>query len=249
MPALTTPEQPTIKLGFMTNHATNLGLYKDLRAQGYSIQMLDPYRENALPPIDAIIWDLWTTEEPIEQTLHSFIGLTRTLQKPILVVAEEQLATALPVLINYPSAILLRPARLLQVQLTLGILNRAARSQTPKTKTKEPLWSEQAVFIREGTRFHRLSIDQIRYLEADRRYCRVITEKKNYVYSITLVNLLDQLPPGYFIRVHRSFAVQVNAITAVSAKHIYLGKQEIPIGEQYKGVVREQLFQYTLKSG
>ncbi|MEL6537735.1 MAG: LytTR family DNA-binding domain-containing protein [Bacteroidota bacterium] len=238
-----------MELGFMTNHATNLGLYKDLRAQGYSVKMLDPYRETQPPPVDAIIWDLWISEEPVEQTLKSFIGLSRPLNKPILVIAEEKLATALPVLIRYPSAILLRPARLLQVQLTLGVLNRAAQALDPPTESKDPVLSEKAVFIRDGTRFHRLNVDKIIYLEADRRYCHVVTENKNYIYSLTLVNLLEQMPPGYFIRVHRSFAVQVNAITAMSAKHIYLGTKEIPIGEQYKGQVRDQLSQYTLKSG
>ena len=44
----------------------------------------------------------------------------------------------------------------------------------------------------------------------------------------------EMLPPHLFIRIHRSFIVSVNKITAFTSNDVEILKMEIPIGRMYK---------------
>jgi len=47
----------------------------------------------------------------------------------------------------------------------------------------------------------------------------------------------EELPSSRFIRVHKSFIVSVSAITSVRKNSIFIGVEEIPIGDNYKDAV------------
>ena len=53
--------------------------------------------------------------------------------------------------------------------------------------------------------------------------------------------ILDKLPEKQFLRVHRSYAVNINAIRAVLKRKIIIDDIRIPIGETYKNEVYKQL--------
>ena len=48
----------------------------------------------------------------------------------------------------------------------------------------------------------------------------------------------DLLPPGRFIRVHKSFIVSVDRIHSIRKNSIYLGEREIPVSDFYRGAVQ-----------
>jgi len=48
-----------------------------------------------------------------------------------------------------------------------------------------------------------------------------------------------QLPENKFIRIHKSYLVAVNAITAIRKNSIFLGDKEISIGETYRDGVEK----------
>ena len=55
------------------------------------------------------------------------------------------------------------------------------------------------------------------------------------VFSLmSLKTLMEQLPADRFMRVHRSFAVQLSKVRVVENGHIVFGKVHIPIGDMYK---------------
>jgi DNA-binding LytR/AlgR family response regulator len=47
----------------------------------------------------------------------------------------------------------------------------------------------------------------------------------------------EKLPPGSFVRTHKSFLVAVRKITAIKRDMVCIGSVEIPIGEMYKANV------------
>lgn len=78
----------------------------------------------------------------------------------------------------------------------------------------------------------------IAYIEGLKDYIKVHLKSttKPIVSRMSLKALEEQLPPQ-FIRVHKSYIVSKDSITAVKKNSLFLGTLELPIGESYKDVV------------
>ena len=51
---------------------------------------------------------------------------------------------------------------------------------------------------------------------------------------MSLKQLEEDLPYGKFIRVHRSYIINVDKISSINKNRILINKKQIPIGETYK---------------
>ncbi|WP_421947013.1 LytR/AlgR family response regulator transcription factor [Phaeodactylibacter xiamenensis] len=102
---------------------------------------------------------------------------------------------------------------------------------------------EDRLFIRSKGEMVKVLLKEILYAEADRNYCKVFTENESYLLSVPLRNIEAQLPADQFIRVHRSFVVNLQKIDAISEYHEYLTIQssQIPIARRAKEEVVKRL--------
>jgi len=95
------------------------------------------------------------------------------------------------------------------------------------------------LFIKQDTRLVRVEYSSIRYIRAERDFCSVYLRDKKLLASMHLKLFEQQLPPKQFVRVHRSYIVNLKMIRAIKGNMIELEDTEVPIGAGY----REQLFQ------
>jgi DNA-binding LytR/AlgR family response regulator len=58
---------------------------------------------------------------------------------------------------------------------------------------------------------------------------------------MSLKNVLEKLPPGQFMRVHRSYVVPVKKIVSIRNKMITIGQRQIPIGDTYIEAIQKWL--------
>ncbi|HEY8894754.1 MAG TPA: response regulator transcription factor [Niastella sp.] len=65
-------------------------------------------------------------------------------------------------------------------------------------------------------------------------YLLLKTKQGNHLIHMTMKNLEALLPAGMFIRVHRSYLVNRQAITLIGRQHLQLGNEQIPLGENYR---------------
>ncbi len=95
---------------------------------------------------------------------------------------------------------------------------------------------DDRLFIRHKNELVKVLLTQILYAEADRNYCKIYTEKQTYLLSVPLRNIESQLPSSLFIRVHRSYVVNLQKIDAISEYHEYLTIQshQVPIARRSK---------------
>jgi DNA-binding LytR/AlgR family response regulator len=102
---------------------------------------------------------------------------------------------------------------------------------------------EDRLFIRSKDQMVKVLLKEILYVEADRNYCKVFTENEHYLLSVPLRNIEAQLPADQFIRVHRSFVVNLQKIDAISEYHEYLTvhSTQIPIARRAKKEVVKRL--------
>jgi DNA-binding LytR/AlgR family response regulator len=66
------------------------------------------------------------------------------------------------------------------------------------------------------------------------------TEAEEYIVLDTLKSMENQLPER-FVRVHKSFIINLNKIKSIGAKKIMLSELEIPIGDSYRANLLERL--------
>lgn len=89
-------------------------------------------------------------------------------------------------------------------------------------------------FVKSSGQQHRINFNEILYVESIKDYVNIKTEAQEYIVLDTLKSLENQLPEG-FIRVHKSFILNIGKVKSIGLKKvILLSEQEIPIGESYK---------------
>jgi len=125
----------------------------------------------------------------------------------------------------------------------LKAVNKAADKKRAMQSGEIPSRKNENSFIllRADKRVFRVSFSEIFYVEATGDYLKVFLEGRTLVIHGTIRNFLDRLPPGDFIRVHKSFIVSVNRIIYIEGNRIRIGEQFIPIGRSYKDMVESQL--------
>jgi two-component system LytT family response regulator len=89
------------------------------------------------------------------------------------------------------------------------------------------------IFVKDGTRYIKVNLDDILYIEGLKNYVTIHTPTQKIVSLQRLKTLEDMLPPGKFIRVHNSYIVAKAAISSVKDNEIDIGASIIPIGDTY----------------
>lgn len=95
---------------------------------------------------------------------------------------------------------------------------------------------DEFIFLKVEYQWVRISLKDICYIESLKDYVKVHLEdsQKALLSLISLKALEEKLPASKFMRVHRSFIVSLDKISAISKNSIFIDKIEITVGEQYK---------------
>ena len=97
------------------------------------------------------------------------------------------------------------------------------------------------IFIRTDGKLVRLNNDDILYIESVGDYVKFVTDVKNYVTHNTIKNLEDKVNKEYFLRVHRSYIINVLKIDDIRENDLYINGKEIPISKSLKADVMKKL--------
>lgn len=85
-----------------------------------------------------------------------------------------------------------------------------------------------------GRSLKKFYMAKIDYIEADGIYSKVFYEGTSFLVNEIMTTLNTQLEVHHFIRVHKSYIVNIKKVTSIDAKYIYLGNTSIPIGRFYR---------------
>jgi DNA-binding LytR/AlgR family response regulator len=90
------------------------------------------------------------------------------------------------------------------------------------------------VYFRSDRKMVKVFLEDIQYVESFRDYVLIHRENDSGLrIKQTLNNVENMLPHHLFMRIHRSFIVSVNKITAFTKNDVEIGKMELPIGKNY----------------
>ena len=101
-----------------------------------------------------------------------------------------------------------------------------------------PITEEEAsanyLFVKSERKRVRILFGDILYVEGVKDYVKIVLTDKTILTKVSIGNFQKQLPASSFIRVHKSFIVAQNKITAYTATDVEIGRKEIPIGRMFK---------------
>ena len=100
------------------------------------------------------------------------------------------------------------------------------------------------LFVKSDYRMLRVPISSIKYIESMSEYVRIYVEDspKPIVSLLSMKKIEESLPVGDFMRVHRSYLVNLNKVKEVSKMRlVYDGGVYVPIGEMYKDAFFEYI--------
>jgi two-component system, LytTR family, response regulator LytT len=103
--------------------------------------------------------------------------------------------------------------------------------------------NSEFLFIKSDYKIRRINFDDILYIEGLKDYVKVYTRNDpKPILSLSSLKLLEsKLPSGKFMRVHRSFIVNLGKIDTIDRSRIVFGKEYIPVSDQYKDKFQEFL--------
>ena len=145
--------------------------------------------------------------------------------------------------VTRPAAYLIKPFedQDLLVTLEMAMFNHQQKEPEQTEPEREDVANhymlENRIFIKDKFRFERVYFSDITYLEAEGNYVRVVTKEKQYMLAVTLGTLHERINDSKFIRVHRSFVINLEEVEAIEGNRVFLNGKDIPIGRNYRDEV------------
>jgi DNA-binding LytR/AlgR family response regulator len=92
------------------------------------------------------------------------------------------------------------------------------------------------LFVKSEYKLIRIELDDIKYIESQHEYIKIhLISSSPVMTQLSLKSIEEQLPFDRFMRVHRSFIVNLSKISVIERNRIVFdGKVYIPVSDQYK---------------
>ncbi|MDO4462562.1 MAG: LytTR family DNA-binding domain-containing protein [Bacteroidia bacterium] len=110
--------------------------------------------------------------------------------------------------------------------------NTANVDQIPQTSN----FPHPYIFVRCESRIIKVLFDDILYIEGMSEYVKIVTKSRtrHLMPLLSMRRMIDSLPSNLFMRVHRSYIVNLDAIDEIHRMHIVIGQDTLPVSEMYK---------------
>ncbi|HYF31676.1 MAG TPA: LytTR family DNA-binding domain-containing protein [Chitinophagaceae bacterium] len=161
------------------------------------------------------------------------IGFIKTLQHPPKVIFttayKEHAADAFELdAVDY----LLKPV---SFERFLRAVNKVIHNNKPVNVPANATENNQRfLYFRADRKMVKIFLEEIVYVESLKDYVKIHRQQgKPLVIKQSISTMEEILPPTLFVRIHRSFIVAINKITAFTNHDVEIGSTEIPIGRLY----------------
>ena len=178
--------------------------------------------------------------------IHIAAEINNTLPTPfIFITAHTDSDTLQKAKNTFPSAYLVKPFTTahLSVSIDLALHNFAYQKKTIKQdvptaeleEQEENLYLKQDfIFIKDGQNYIKIKQDDVLVLEAQDNYVKIHTSTRCFLIRCTLNKSIEKFKQPNFIRVHRSFYINLDRIVNFTEQEVTVDQIIVPIGRNYK---------------
>jgi two-component system response regulator LytT len=104
----------------------------------------------------------------------------------------------------------------------------------PDTTTKE-------IYVNIDKRLIKIDIATINFIQANGDYILIKTEINNYTVHTTLKKIEEKLPKSSFLKIHRSYVINVNKIIDIQDSTVLIGKDLIPVSKNNRSLLMDSI--------
>lgn len=117
------------------------------------------------------------------------------------------------------------------------------QSRTPE---KEPVAAADHIFVKADRKLFRIALDAIYYIEAMKDYVMIHEQDRRLMVAMNIKTMYSQLPSDVFVRVNKSFVVNLSKIESVDSHGVTVAGVEIALGASYKDNFLKRIAKQTL---
>lgn len=97
------------------------------------------------------------------------------------------------------------------------------------------IMNKESLFVKSEYKLIRIQLNDIMYIESANEYIQIHLDAEKPITTLVRLKTIEaELPKDKFLRVHRSFIVNLDKVKVIDHNRIVFDKVLIPIGEQYK---------------
>lgn len=179
--------------------------------------------------------------------IEAVANLNQHLRRPLIFLsAFEDKALLERAFATQPAGYLTKPYKNIDLlNAVRAALAAAALLNPPATaatwEDAPPVPNHDFIFIKAGKRFEKVKYEEMLWLRADGSYTEMVTQHGKYVFVMPLGTMLERFQHPHLRRVHRSYAVNLMAVTAFDDSVIFINETAIPFSKAYQREIREFL--------
>lgn len=83
----------------------------------------------------------------------------------------------------------------------------------------------------------KVKLEDVNYIEASGAYTYIYTDTDKHTLIMSLNHVLDSITLRSFVRVHKSYGVNIEKVTEIKGNVLVLNKSEVPVGDKFKDAV------------
>jgi two-component system LytT family response regulator len=167
----------------------------------------------------------------VEMPEMTGLEFVRSLQRrPSIVLVGSQEKYAVPAFDLEVTDYLLKP---LDYPRFLKAVNRVKDLEAPVEMGKEPITNEK-LFVKVDNYLVGINLQDVIMVEAMADYVRILVGDKRYTVYSSMKGLSAKLPEQLFMRVHRSYIVNLNKIDRIDDNTLVLNGHLVPVGVTYQ---------------
>ncbi|MGB3798884.1 MAG: LytTR family DNA-binding domain-containing protein [Lewinella sp.] len=99
------------------------------------------------------------------------------------------------------------------------------------------------LFLREGTTYVKIPLQDIHYIQADGNYAYIQTRDKRFAIKRSLATIADELNSDQFVRASRGLLVNFGRVESVSFADgvLHLADQQLKMGKAYHAEIKSRM--------
>ncbi len=140
-----------------------------------------------------------------------------------------------------PYAFISKPFKKTDLQRAIELTVNLVMNGEERTSNASPYVLTDRIFVKDHEKMLKIIIEDIFYIEADRNYCRIFCHDREYLLVMTLKDMENKLPPEHFVRIHRSYIVNISQIDEVATAHVVISKKALPMSKLMRDNVLKRL--------
>ena len=142
----------------------------------------------------------------------------------------------------YPYAFLSKPFNQENLLRTIEVINNRLHYVEGKVNREDvALELLDRIFVKDKDKMVRINVADILYVNAERNYCNIVTAEKKYMLSVNLKTFESKASSASFVRIHRSYLVNLFKIDQLDDNYVFFNNESLPISKSYKKELTSKL--------